>query len=393
MNNYYVLKNEAYIKHRNRIFQLLGAFAATALVTLILGLVRWSEGAYIGVNILLLAVAAAGIIFQTRLGGYLDGKPETLKKTITVGVAVGAAVLWLFMTITGLHYALSIVIFIVDVVLVVKLALSFKDIVKNCWNALMSPDPKNYEEMMGIRILLENVHTGNSLTSPVGKVFIGNHTVLFALTCNLDGFIQHNDDGSFQIRKRTLFNREKATYIDKDGIMRQAEEGAQRIHQIVEEGCKKRGISMPNMAFSYAMFLPNFAKDESFLLNVQDDLGRYPDGYQWYYNVPWDATWNSGKVQGNYTCDFFRGKACFRYKNIAGMLRAYDWQFQQANPDVVRDSKELDAMAQIIAEACELRPDTTYQKQFDKAQKEYYAQLMKEYNEIEAELASESTIG
>ena len=348
MNNYYVLTDEAYKKHRNRIFQLLGAFAATAVVTLILGLVRWSEAAYTGVNILLLAVVAVGIIAQTRFGGFLDGKPEALKKTVTTGTVIGTAVLWLLMTITGLHYALSIVIWIVAIVLVVKLADALKDIVVNCWNALATPDPKNYTEMLDFQVVLEGVHTGASLTSPIGKVFIGRNTVLFVLCNHMNGFVRINSDGSVEVRKRKLFSRkDEKAYIDKNSILRQAEQGAEHIRKILEEGCQKRGVAMPNMAYTNAMFLPNF----------QRETDIYHEDYTYYYNIPWYAS--HGQSGAHY--DFFRGKACYNYADIGAMLRCYDEQFHQAYPDAVRTTEEMDMIAQIIAEACELRPSTAYQ--------------------------------
>lgn len=347
---YYNLTDAAALKHRNRIIQLLGAFAATTVITVILGLVRWSEEAYIGVNILLLAVAAVGMILQIRLGGYLDGKPEALKKSISIGVAAGAVVLWLFMTITGLHYALSIVIWIVDVVLAVKLGGALKDIAKNCWNALLPVDIKKGDAPVNCQIMLEGVHTGDALTSPIGNVYIGTNTVLFVLTDHTNGYVLYNADGTVEIRKRKLFGKDtKSGHIDDMTLFHRMEDGTKRIQQFLEDGCAKRNIPVPQMAYSHALFLPN--------MDVENHVYT-EDHYNYVERIPWfaDSSKYNQYLQKASKADYFIGKTCHYYKEITDLIRAYDLQFQNDNPAISRTHEELDAIARIIAEACELSP-------------------------------------
>lgn len=371
MTRYYQLSDSAAIKHRNRILRLLGCSALTAVVVLLLGLVRWSEKAYIGVNILLLAVAALAVIAYTRLGGGLDGKPEALKKTVAVGAVAAAAALWLFMTITGLHYSISIVIFLADVVLACKLAGSTGSIVKNVWASLSPDDTQGFDAGAKCQILLDNVHTGDSLTSPIGRVYISDNTVLFVLVDHTKGHILVNPSGSMEVRQKKLFsNGYKEGHISVGSILFNAEEGSKRIMQIVEEGCKKRNVPVPAMAYSYAMFLPHFERE------------NYVYSESSYASVPWSQRNGSYKSYEKRAsqADYFRGKACFKHQDIGSILRQYDEQFRTQNPNAVRTNAELDMIAQIIAEACELVPKNAapelkqkYKEEILKRQAEYAA--------------------
>lgn len=377
MITHYSLSDAGVAKHRNRILLLLGCSVLAFILLLVLGLVRWSSAAYIGVNILLLGIGALSVIAYNLFGGRLDGKSGKEKKTFMILTAAVAGALWLFMTILKLNQFLSVFIFIADIILACFLFGKFKDIIKSSWNAVRPEEAKPDDGRVYYQIFLDNVHTEDSLISPMGCVYIGRHTVLFVLVDHTDGYILITPSGSLEIYEKKLFSDSyKSTpTIDADSFLHQSEWGAARVKTIIEEGCKKRNIPVPDMAYSNAVFLPSF--DNSNYIYDENSYSNIP----WHHKMGSYDKYKKKSAQKDYF-QYFRGKACFRRRDINFILQSYDAQYREQHPDCIQNNDELDTIAQIIAEACDLvptKPDPKMTQSF----REEMAKKQMEYKEKE----------
>lgn len=349
MKREYHLSDAATKKLLMRILILLAASVGAVLAVLALGLKQWSREAYIGVNVMLLALAVFAAYSIVCFGGALDGKPDRKKRSQTLlvtGIAAAAA-LWLVLTMFGAHYAVSILIFLADLALTATLVSRMWGTVKNTWNDLTSDSDGDGNALSYPgKFVLHDVHTDDALTSPMGKVLIGNNTVLFVLVDQSSGHILVRPDGSLEARKTKLLKNEtKEININVHDLLTNGELGAQRMIRIVEEECAKRGISVPEMGYSFAMFLPNFERGNDFY-----DEGSFR-GSHWTHKMESYKKY----VKRAQTADYFSGRACFSTQELGRLLQDLDAQYAAENPGK-RSTSDLELVTTCISEACDLVP-------------------------------------
>ena len=349
MNRVYVLSDKAAKKHLSRFFLLMLAAVLMAVAVVYLGLKRWDRDQYKLVNLALLGVAVFCVWAIATFGGALDNKPNRKKASMTIlGFSAAVAVAaWLVMTILNIHFLLSLVIFIADLYLAYTLCKKCLNMVRYTWNDLRSDiDGDGTDLKYPGHYVMNEVHINDSLTSPFGKVLVGGNVVLFVLVNQQRGHILVRPNGTLEVRK-TRFLNDQQTVEDRvpiSELLMHGEAGAQRVMKIVEQECAKQGLDVPNMGYSFAIFMPNFERGNNIYLEEAFRNSRWTDKMSSYKKY----------IKHAEESDFFRGRACFSTSDLNRLLDSLNAQFLSENP-ATKDNKTK-IVAECIAAACELVP-------------------------------------
>lgn len=348
MSQIYSLSNKAAKTHLLRLLLLLVAGVAMAVAVLYLGMKGWNKSQYIYINIALLLVDVICASVLLIYGGFMDGKSGKTNRSLIIlgGTFLAALVVWVVLTIMDAHWTASLPIFFTNLALVAALCYRAFGMLKNIWNDLSSGADGNGETLnFPGKYVLNDVHVSNAITSPMGKVLVGAHSVLFVLVNQYRGHVLVRPNGALEIRKTGLINENKSKEgtLSASELLNNAEWGAQRMLEIVQAEAAKQGVDAPAMGYSFAVFMPNF-KRNNFVFNE----GAYKD-------FPWTERVGSYKkyLKKAETSDFFRGRACFNTSELSNLLTMMDMQYAQENPGVQGNPAFV---AEAIAQACELAP-------------------------------------
>lgn len=352
----YELNKEGIKKHRNMIFIIIGILILGSVILAALALPRWKEGTYVLINFILLGCGVALYVANKTFDGTIPNAGKNGKKRYLITAGVIAAAIWLVLSITGIGHIFGVFIFIFDIVMVYCIFQELKDVFKNIWDALQYDNIKAHDRGINAAVMLDGIHPDESMVTPLGRVYISKHSVMYTCVNHIDGHVFVEANGEISIREKKLFSNDfKDSSLDDSMMLLYAEEGAEKIKKIVEEGCKKRNIPVPQMAYTHAIFLPNF--DRSKYMYTQDA----------YSNIRWDHKVGSFKKYKGVVskADYFRGKACFMLEDLNAILNCYDNQFAADNVGTTTNDEEINVIAEIIAEACDLTPaldEDMYQK-------------------------------
>lgn len=350
MRREYRLSDSAGKKHIAHFMKLLAIAAVMAVVALVVGLKRWSSAQYVWVIMLLLSMGVFCINVRARFGGRFDGKEnqaQAKKKFLIVSSAVAAGI-WLLLVIMGqsVMMVISVFLFIADVILTVSLGKQTWEMLKNMWKMAGSNTKDNGSKITYPgEFVLHDVHISDALTSPFGKILIHQNAVLFVLPEMNNGFVMVNPNGTMELKKTSLIKNEvKENNLSVSTIMRQAEEGAKRVMQLVEAACKKNQIPVPEFNYDFVLFLPNFDPR-----NTIWDQSAFEQLTSVHF-------WNADKKYEKYenraiNADYFEGKACYKASELHQMLRIM--AAQSAAPV---DQSSTEIIAAEIAKVCELEP-------------------------------------
>lgn len=344
----YSLSNKGAKRLVLRMGSLLLIGIAMAAIVFFLGLERWAMNQYILVNAGLLLIDIVCVSTWLVLGGFLDKKANKGSKSIIViGVsAVVGVVTWVALTIAKAHEKASLLVFLLSVGLTLAICYKAFNMVKSFMQTIGNDTDKSGNKIhYPGSYMLNEVHTTDALTSPMGKVLIAGHAVLFVLVNQYKGHVLVNPDGSLEIRKiKGLFeNKSSEGTINYSEMTYNGACGAQRMMEIVKQECEKQAIAQPDMVYDFAIFLPNFKQ------------GNYVFNENWFESYSWTDKLGSYKqyLKSARSSDYFRGRACFTAEQLNILLRKMNASAAGGNSVSEGDASFV---AEAIAQACELVP-------------------------------------
>lgn len=344
MQKIYRMSNKYVTAHFLRFAILLVITLAMLVLDAYLGLKRWTKEEYEWVAPVLMATAAFGIWARMCFAGFLDGKNSVVRLVAAAVIFGAAGAVWFALAGRIEARELALPFFVVDLALLGSFLLKTMGFLTEFWNGITSmTDGDGNEVKFPGPILLEMVHTEESMNSPIGNVLINGNTVMFVITCKKEGQVYVTPSGSITILKPKFWksNEMEETTLNENKLLWEGEKGALRMLRLVEEYCKKNDIPVPVMNYNFAIFMPKFQ---------QGNLVLNPDAFRRYGNTTMGRSYKK-YIRKASEFDLFCGKAAFNTWQLQNLMTAAGSLEHSGdapeNPQLV---------AEILAEACHLVP-------------------------------------